>query len=54
MDGKTALPSCQEVLSLYDANRFLDAYDATRDGWENPQLVSELDAEELILSALFD
>ena len=50
MDGKTALPRCQEVLSLYDANRFIDAYDATRDGWENPQLVSELDAEELILS----
>ena len=50
MTAQPSLPDVDEIQTLYDESRFLDAYVATRELWQHPELVPRLDVDRLILA----
>ncbi len=44
------LPSHDEILALYNQNRFLDAYRLTEAAWDRPEVADTLDARETLLA----
>lgn len=50
MSNKAGAPTLEQVQALYDAHRFMDAYQATRTLWDDGEVPAHATAPELVLA----